>query len=88
MARPSAARAQAEDEALIEAFLHMMRAERGASRNTVSAYTADLREFPASSPPGSQIFRSCERRDLEAYFASRAESGLAAKLGGAQAVLP
>ncbi len=78
MGRPAAARAQAPDETLIEAFLHMMRAERGASRNTVSAYTADLREISGFIAAESKTFLSCERRDLESYFSSRAASGLAA----------
>jgi integrase/recombinase XerD len=76
MARPSAAPAQAPDEALIEAFLHMMRAERGASRNTVAAYTADLRDISGFIEADRKTFASCERRDLEAYFADRAEAGL------------
>ena len=55
----------------MEAFLHMMRAERGASHNTISAYAADLREISAflathrttflyvlTSKIGSVLFRS------------------------------
>jgi integrase/recombinase XerD len=76
MARPSAAPAQAEDEALIKAFLHMMRAERGASRNTISAYAADLRDISSFLEWDRKTFASCERPDLEAYFADRAGAGL------------
>jgi integrase/recombinase XerD len=78
MARPSAAPAQAGDEALIEAYLHMMRAERGASRNTIAAYRADLRDISGFLEWERKTFASCERRDLEAYFADRAKAGLAA----------
>ncbi len=77
MGRPAAAPAQPEDEALIVLYLHMMRAERGASVNTVSAYAADLREISAFIAHDRKAFKSCERSDLEAYFASRAEAGLA-----------
>ena len=62
----------------MEAFLHMMRAERGASRNTISAYAADLREISAFLATHRTTFLTCSRRNLEAFFADRAESGLAA----------
>jgi integrase/recombinase XerD len=77
MGRPAAATAQPEDETLIESYLHMLRAERGASANTVLSYTADLREISGFLAKGGKSFKSCERPDLEAYFASRAEAGLA-----------
>ncbi len=57
----------------------MMRAERGASFNTISAYAADLREISGFLATKSKSFLSCARPDLEAFFASRAEDGLAAK---------
>ena len=62
----------------MEAFLHMMRAERGASPNTISAYAADLREISAFLAADRTTFLSCSRQNLEAFFADRAESGLAA----------
>ena len=62
----------------MEAFLHMMRAERGASRNTISAYAADLREISAFLAAQPATFLSCSRQNLEAFFADRAGSGLAA----------
>jgi integrase/recombinase XerD len=68
--------AQPEDEALIEAFLLMMRAERGTSFNTITAYASDLREISRFLAGRGERFRTCERRDLEAFFASRAEAGL------------
>jgi integrase/recombinase XerD len=78
MARPQASLAQAADEGPMEAFLHMMRAERGASRNTVSAYAADLREISAFLATHRATFLTCSRRNLEAFFADRAAAGLAA----------
>jgi integrase/recombinase XerD len=78
MARPQASRAQPADEALIEGFLHMMRAERGAFSNTISAYASDLREISGFLAAYHTTFLSCSRQDLEAFFADRARSGLAA----------
>ncbi len=78
MTRPQASRAQGPDEAPIEGFLHMMRAERGASRNTISAYAADLREMSGFLATHGSAFLSCSRQSLEAFFADRAENGLAA----------
>jgi|SRR5208337_730472 len=78
MARLPASRAQAADEGSIEGFLHMMRAERGASHNTISAYAADLREISAFLAAHCTTFLSCSRQNLEAFFTDRAESGLAA----------
>jgi integrase/recombinase XerD len=76
MARPAGAPAQAQDEALIEAFLHMMRAEIGTSFNTISAYGSDLREMSRFLAERGVSFASCERRDLEAFFVSLASKGL------------
>ena len=78
MTRPQASRAQGPDEAPIEGFLHMMRAERGASKNTISAYAADLREISGFLATLGGTFLSCSRQSLEAFFADRAENGLAA----------
>jgi integrase/recombinase XerD len=77
MPRLSGNGVKAEDETLIEAFLHMMRAERGTSYNTITAYASDLREVSRflADMRGSS-FLGCERQDLEAFFASRAEDGL------------
>jgi integrase/recombinase XerD len=67
----------AEEEALIEAFLHMMRAERGTSFNTVSAYRSDLRELARFlAEIRAKSFLTCSRPDLEAFFAARAQDGL------------
>ncbi len=55
----------------------MMRAERGASPNTISAYAADLREISAFLAANRTTLLSCSRQNLEAFFADRAENGLA-----------
>src|SRR5208337_2870128 len=76
MARPREANAQPEDETLILAFLHMMRAERGTSFNTISAYGSDLREMSRFLGQRGANLASCEREDLEAFFKARAMDGL------------
>lgn len=69
---------QAVDEALIGSFLDMMRAERGASRNTISAYGSDLREIAQFISGQGETFLTCTRTNLEAFLADRAAGGLAA----------
>lgn len=76
MPRAPGPAAQPEDEALIGAFLHMLRAEQGTSFNTISAYGSDLREISRSLAERRVNFLNCERPDLEAFFVSRAEEGL------------
>jgi integrase/recombinase XerD len=61
---------------LLEAFLEMLAAERGAARNTLAAYRADLDSFLAYAGPGA------ERADVETlrgWLASLAAQGLAAR---------
>src|SRR5262249_4303973 len=76
MPRQPMSGSQPEDEALIEAFLLMMRAERGTAFNTIAAYGSDLREISRFLAARGETFCSCERQDLEAFFASRAGDGL------------
>jgi integrase/recombinase XerD len=59
--------------ALIEAFLDMMSAERGASRNTISAYRRDLLDFCAKRDA-----KKLGREDVKAYLATLARAGIAA----------
>lgn len=54
----------------------MMRAERGSSFNTISAYASDLQEISRFLADRGLNFLSCARADLEAYFANRAAEGL------------
>jgi integrase/recombinase XerD len=61
--------------ALIEAFLEMMSAERGAGVNTLAAYRRDLLDFTGHAPGG---LAAAGREDIRAYLAGCAASGLAA----------
>ena len=61
---------------LIESFLDMMSAERGASANTLAAYRRDLLDFGAALARGPRDFRSATAADSKSYVASL--SGLAA----------
>jgi integrase/recombinase XerD len=58
---------------LIEAFLDMMSAERGASRNTIAAYRRDLLDFAVKADA-----KSCGREDVKRYLATLAGAGLSA----------
>ena len=56
---------------LIEAFLDMMSAERGASANTIAAYRRDLLDFCAKGDA-----KRTAREDVKRYLASLAASGI------------
>jgi len=58
--------------ALLESFLDMMSAERGASANTIAAYRRDLIDFCARNDP-----RSADRDAVKKYLSSLARSGIA-----------
>jgi integrase/recombinase XerD len=58
--------------ALIENFLDMMSAERGASINTIAAYRRDLLDFCATGDA-----RSRTRDDVKKYLASLSRAGMA-----------
>ena len=59
--------------ALLEAFLDMMSAERGASANTIAAYRRDLLEFCAKNDP-----KSVTREGVKRHFSTLAHGGVAA----------
>lgn len=65
-AKPSA------NAGLIENFLDMMSAERGASINTIAAYRRDLLDFSASGD-----MRKLTRDDLRKYLTTLSRSGIA-----------
>jgi integrase/recombinase XerD len=66
--------ARARDSAyLIESFLDMMGAERGAGRNTLDAYRRDLVDFSASADPAK-----AGRDEVRAFLAGLSSSGMAA----------
>ena len=58
----------------VEAFLDMMSAERGASRNTLEAYKRDLVAFEESAGD----LKAATREDIKRYLAKQARSGAAA----------
>jgi integrase/recombinase XerD len=60
---------------LIEAFLEMMSAERGASANTLAAYARDLADF-AAFPKGG--IAAASREDIRGYLVNLSAAGLAA----------
>ena len=62
----------------IEAFLDMMSAERGASRNTLDAYKRDLLAFEESAGD----LKNATREDIKRYLAKLSRSGAAATSQG------
>ncbi|HWY60889.1 MAG TPA: site-specific tyrosine recombinase XerD [Rhizomicrobium sp.] len=61
--------------ALIEAFLEMMSAERGAGANTIAAYRRDLLDF---APHPKKGLIGASRDEIKAYLARLSAGGLAA----------
>ena len=59
---------------LIEAFLEMMSAERGAGANTLAAYARDLADF-AAFPKGG--IAAASREDIRGYLTGLSAAGLA-----------
>lgn len=69
----------AEAAGLIEAFLEMMSAERGAAANTLAAYQRDLGDYAAFLfARGSDPMRA-ERADIENFLTALAQRGLSAR---------
>src|SRR6266446_999326 len=70
--------AKDSDQALIELFLDMVAAERGAAKNTLAAYSRDLADLSAElGKPGCAIARA-STDDLRAYLGSLAKRRFAA----------
>jgi integrase/recombinase XerD len=65
------------DGTLIENFLDMMSAERGASRNTLSAYARDLADFAGSAAKRGSSIRNADHAVMKTYLATLSRSGLA-----------
>ena len=66
-------------DGLIEAFLEMLAAERGAARNTLAAYQADLEDFAGYLRPQGTAPRDATSRQLQSYLGLMAGAGLAAR---------
>jgi integrase/recombinase XerD len=60
----------------IEAFLEMMAAERGAARNTLAAYRADLEDLGAFLAARGERLSAARPEGLRAYLASLGAQGL------------
>jgi integrase/recombinase XerD len=61
----------------LEAFLEMMAAERGAARNTLAAYRADLEDLGGFLAARGEPLSAAGRESLRAYLASLGAQGLA-----------
>jgi len=62
-----------------DAFLEMLSAERGAARNTLLAYQADLDDFAGFAASRGQAVASADDATLQAYLAHLHEQGLSAR---------
>lgn len=70
------ARKAASDNRLVELFLDMLAAERGASRNTLAAYRRDLADFSAHLAATHKGIGTAATGDLRAYLSILAARGL------------
>jgi integrase/recombinase XerD len=65
-----APKAKNSDQALIELFLDMLAAERGAARNTLVAYARDLADFTAQLAAAGRTVARVSTDDLRVYLGS------------------
>src|SRR5260370_8631292 len=65
--------AKDSDQALIELFLDMVSAERGAAKNTLAAYSRDLADLPAELGTTGCTIARASTDDLRAYLCSLAK---------------
>jgi integrase/recombinase XerD len=72
-----ARRPRSSDATLVELFLDMLAAERGASVNTLDAYRRDLAGFAADLSVAGQSVASAASDDLRAHLGRLAKRGLA-----------
>jgi integrase/recombinase XerD len=68
--------AQQSDERLVALYLDMLAAERGAGRNTLSAYGRDLADFTAYLAAAGSSIASASTYDLRLYLGELAGRGL------------
>ena len=71
-------RPRASNETLVELFLDMIAAERGASRNTLDAYRRDLADFSADLSGAGGSIAAADSDELRAHLGRLAKRGLAA----------
>ena len=72
------ARARASDEALVELFLDMLAAERGAGKNTLDAYRNDLADLTAHLNAAGKAIAAANTDDLRGFIGALAERGFKA----------
>jgi len=65
------------DQYLIESFLEMMSAERGAANNTLEAYQRDLLDFSQFVAGGKKQIKDADRHLIQHYLISLDERGFA-----------
>jgi len=73
-----ARRRQASNEALVELFLDMLAAERGAGENTLAAYRNDLADLTAHLRAAGRTIADADTDDLRGFLKSLAERGFKA----------
>ena len=70
--------ASAQDRALLDSFLDMMSAERGASPNTLDAYRRDILDFAASCARSRTSLKEARRNHVRSFLESLGSAGLKA----------
>jgi integrase/recombinase XerD len=65
-----------EDRGLIESFLDMMSAERGASANTLQAYRRDILDFAADCARSRSTLKKANRDHVRAHLAALSAAAL------------
>jgi integrase/recombinase XerD len=70
-----ARRRQSSDETLVELFLDMLAAERGAGVNTLAAYRNDLADLTSHLRAANRTIAAADTDDLRKFLASLAERG-------------
>jgi integrase/recombinase XerD len=78
MGKAAARRRQASDPVLIELFLDMLAAERGAGENTLAAYRNDLEDLSSYLRAGGRSIAGADTDDLRGFLAGLAERGFKA----------
>ena len=73
-----ARQAKHSDPVLIELFLDMLAAERGASRNTLAAYARDLADFSAHLAAARHSIADAKTDDVRSYLGALAKRSFAA----------
>ncbi len=78
MTQAKKARGSEQDRALIESFLDMMSAERGASLNTIAAYRRDILDFAASAALSGRDLKHAGREHVRAHLAALSSAAMKA----------